>query len=90
MPATQFFSMLDAMRTLSALEKIEACDLAAITICDHKWYDKVRGRYVDILDAKTFQELPPAQPKPAIDAASDEAKYGMMRMFARRAGLAHG
>ena len=45
MPAVTFFAMLEAMRELDKYEKIELCDIQAISICDYRYYEHVRARY---------------------------------------------
>lgn len=74
MPASQFFAMRGAAFKLKALERIEECDIQAISICNHEWYDHVRNKY-------EWAVKGPEVPPPVLDAGSDDAKYAMMALF---------
>lgn len=63
MPARAFFAMLRAARTLEASERMEECNIQAISICSTKWYDELANRYgarIDVLSGRT--EPAPADP----------------------------
>lgn len=96
MPAITFFAMVDAMRTLYAHEMIEKCDVQAISICQMKYYDAVRARYINFLSGKEDRPIIPktrnlrSHLAPVFKAESNEAKYAMMELFARKKGMAHG
>ena len=76
--------MLEVAREMQAQEKIEACDLQAISICTSKYYETLRSKY-----SSRFikEELPKMIERPALKADSDEAKYFMMSLFAAKKGV---
>lgn len=96
MPAITFFAMVETMRVLYAHEMIEKCDIQAISICQVKYYEAVRNRYINFLDRKVDRPVSPVRKNlqshfaPVFKAESAEAKYAMMELFARKKGMAHG
>jgi hypothetical protein len=79
MPATQFFAMRKAASIMQAHDRMALCDIAAIPLCKPEWHEKLKESYRRI--AGMFEEV---ETVPAFAAESDDAKYGVMSMIARR------
>lgn len=92
MPASAFFLMLNAARLLSAGDKVELCDIQAISICSAKYQEETKGIYQN--QVRLFWELKSGSitrkigevNSGPVDAASDDAKYAMMAMFTTAKG----
>ena len=69
---------------LDAQEKIKECDIAAIPMCDAKWYENVRGNYereLEYLIGHIQDEIKTEENKIVIDAASKDAHHAMQALF---------
>ncbi len=74
---------------INANEKIKECDIAAIPMCDAKYYEAIRGGYARELDYlhDINLSLQENENKPqALDSASLDAKYAMQALFTAAKG----
>lgn len=93
MPARRFFAMLKAARKITALNQMDACDVAAITICDAKWYTHVRDTYkqrLDILEDRIPDLSEPVIQTPEVRKATKEKVFQLFALKRQTLGLPHG
>lgn len=91
MGAQAFFVMLRASRKIRSYDMMELCDIAAIPMCDGKYYQKLRGVYQRQLQWEEPQTPMPdkltSSPKPDVmKADSLDARYAMARLFTKAKG----
>lgn len=89
MPCRRFSAMVDAMRKLDAYEKMEACDIAAITMLNSKWFEKVRGRYERQANPEDTEQAlqlvnEATTPTKKVVLDGEEARDFMMTLFANK------
>jgi len=82
MPAQQFFLMHNQATKLQALEYMNACDIAAIPMCNPIYFETVRSKFESAIkkDFPMVQDAPTT--KPVFKAESKAAKYAVMNAFA--------
>lgn len=87
MGAQAFFVMLKAARKIRSYDMMELCDIAAIPMCDGKYYQKLRSIYQQQLQyEEPNSEIKQSQKPNVMKADSDEARYSMARLFTRAKG----
>ena len=85
MPARHFWGMYRAYKKLDARNKMELCDIQAISICNAKYYKTVHGRFLSTFnfycDEEEVIHKKKFSPYPVIKSESLEAHHTLMRLF---------
>lgn len=90
MPARAFFALIKEGRRIDLINKIESCDIAAITICSAEWYKEVRGGFAarlnDLIQGdEQFGKPEQLEPKPLSFAneplKGEDAKQAVFNVF---------
>lgn len=91
MPARAFFALLKEGRKVHLVDKIENCDIQAISICSAEWYKEIRGQFsnrlYEILGIEEeTKQVPDVEPKSPVNTGAlsgTEAKSALFSMVSQ-------